>query len=1204
MKQVARKVVLKSDGPFTRFDPTARPATSSTLPPPTTDNAQRHLKRLTSTILLTYTCCNPSFRYVSSANPRRVLTKPSQGVSNHNYDNVHSDLILYVNDVLGLQQKTKYLVLDLLGQGTFGQVVKCKKLDTGDVVAVKVVKNRPAYFNQGMFEVNILEVLNQQFDSDKYNIVELLDYFIDREHLCLVFELLSVNMFELIKQNQYRGLSTNLIRVFLKQILKTLRSIADCGIIHCDLKPENILLRNQTTPQIKLIDFGSACYEHQTVYTYIQSRFYRSPEVIIGHPYTAAIDMWSLGCMTAELFLGLPLFPGHNEYNQLVRMLEMLGELPESILALGKFSTKFYNKISTEGGCLFRLKTEEQYAKEQEVEVKPFKRYFPYTSLGDIISSYRYKKDLSPEALEKEKRVRIALTDFLGGLLRLDPADRWTAEQAFQHPFITGEPFTGPFVPPPPAPREPIRLIAGTHLHPSLQSKQTPAPAAAVHSANTRTQQPVAPVIHNEPEPSCVPTDTPLDTGSGSVLIQRHNRRNRRMRSISMEPKRTAKIAGRPAEPSRLPSHTAASRAAAAAQHNTTNSAKIPKQQDSGGAPKSNPHSKTAPTRQGNGPNAKPVTSNEGKRNRLTNAKQQQQQQQQQQQDKNTEKEPGPSSAQNTRQHRRSRSSELDEVSDQAPTGVSNNTNQAAQMSPYNLSPHSSPGSSGAQNAARNPRPSKKSPRSQRSLSLASPTQDKGLGTQRQIRAHRDQYSPRKSPRRGVPPKNLSPDFKEEVPSVEGNKRDTSPPLKFGNSPSSKQLPVPNTQGKGRQPIVPSKQRGLDKSSTWPGPGSLPPEALRGYSQSSDAIISAALSSIPSSSPSSFPFADPQNQRYMGPRNQYAHSTNKHPPHSYSTPHYQYSYPHTQPHSQSRDHHYQRQQPQQHQQQHQQHQQHQQPHQQNTPIEEDPTYSDETILFYDASPSTTVPATNTAAALTSPRGPRGRMNAPQNYQHGGSKPIAISQSHNWRSAEGSYYQQTTPPRGQWAGADSWNDWSAAPHTPKEQTSPSSSYGSSFPHGGHELYSSSHDDPSNLVFGVSPTTGPGFYGSTSFPSSAHPPPYSQHHSQKPQMSTSSSYDNMGSDLLSQYSPYPPTRGNPQHNPNTNPLTSPLNTGPTSRSTHTVNHNNKPPPGYRNHLVVSTTQQHHHNPDSAQNDDDSTDANSIDAHPGTNPSVIND
>ena len=88
---------------------------------------------------------------------------------------------------------------------------------------------------------------------------------------------------------------------------------------------QSLFLHRLQSPQIKVIDFGSACHERQTVYTYIQSRFYRSPEVLLGLSYTAAIDMWSLGCIAVELFLGLPLFPGTSEYNQICRIVDMLG---------------------------------------------------------------------------------------------------------------------------------------------------------------------------------------------------------------------------------------------------------------------------------------------------------------------------------------------------------------------------------------------------------------------------------------------------------------------------------------------------------------------------------------------------------------------------------------------------------------------------------------------------------------------------------------------------------------------------------------------------------------------------------------------------------------------------------------------------------------------------------------------------------------
>ncbi|CAI4211841.1 unnamed protein product [Parascedosporium putredinis] len=298
------------------------------------------LQALTVHLPATYRICNPGFKYESSRNPRRVLTKPSKGVKNDGFDNEDSDYILYVNDILGSEEaghKNRYLILDVLGQGTFGQVVKCQNLKTQEVVAVKVIKNRTAYFNQSMMEVSVLDLLNTKLDkNDDHHLLRLKDTFIHRQHLCLVFELLSVNLYELIKQNQFRGLSTTLVRVFAQQLLNGLVLLNKARLIHCDLKPENILLKNLESPIIKIIDFGSACDERQTVYTYIQSRFYRSPEVLLGLPYSSAIDMWSLGCIVVELFLGLPLFPGSSEYNQVSRIVEMLGNPPNWMIEMGK----------------------------------------------------------------------------------------------------------------------------------------------------------------------------------------------------------------------------------------------------------------------------------------------------------------------------------------------------------------------------------------------------------------------------------------------------------------------------------------------------------------------------------------------------------------------------------------------------------------------------------------------------------------------------------------------------------------------------------------------------------------------------------------------------------------------------------------------------------------------------------------------------
>ncbi|TVY41503.1 Dual specificity protein kinase [Lachnellula subtilissima] len=414
------------------------------------------LQALTSHLPSTYRICNPSFKYESSRNPRRVLTKPSKGVKNDGVDNEDSDYILFVNDILGSEEtghKNRYLILDVLGQGTFGQVVKCQNLKTQEVVAVKVVKNRTAYFNQSMMEVSVLDLLNTKLDkNDDHHLLRLKDTFIHRQHLCLVFELLSVNLYELIKQNQFRGLSTTLVRVFAQQLLNGLSLLNKARLIHCDLKPENILLKNLESPIIKIIDFGSACDERQTVYTYIQSRFYRSPEVLLGLPYSSAIDMWSLGCIVVELFLGLPLFPGSSEYNQVSRIVEMLGNPPNWMLEMGKQSGEFFEKrhdVDDYGRRTYHLKSMEQYSREHGTKEQPSKKYFQATQLPDIIRSYAMpRKNMKQSEIDREMNNRVAFIDFVRGLLNINPLERWSPQQAKLHPFITQQKYTGPFVPP------------------------------------------------------------------------------------------------------------------------------------------------------------------------------------------------------------------------------------------------------------------------------------------------------------------------------------------------------------------------------------------------------------------------------------------------------------------------------------------------------------------------------------------------------------------------------------------------------------------------------------------------------------------------------------------------------------------------------------------------------------------------------------
>ncbi|KAH9320504.1 hypothetical protein KI387_015143 [Taxus chinensis] len=430
--------------------------------------------KLTKDIIETYKICNPTFTYSDSFNPKRCLTNPSTGVLNDGADNANSDLILAVNAVLvNSDTNHRYIVKDLLGQGTFGQVAKCWMSETNNFVAVKVIKNQPAYYHQALVEISILNMLNKKFDpEDKHHIVRILDHFVCQRHLCIAFEILGANLFELLKLNQYRGISLKLLRLFAKQILDALLVLREANVIHCDLKPENILL--STSPQsaeIKLIDFGSACMENRTVYSYIQSRFYRSPEVLLGHPYTTAIDMWSFGCIVAELFVGLPLFPGASEYDLIKRMIEILGDQPpDHVLRSAKNTNKYFKHVgassrldenrAAEGQqSPYRFLNETEYESREMKKPAIAKRYFNYETLEDIIFNYPHRKKITEEEIAKDNHMRLAFIDFLRGLFQFDPVKRWTPRQAAQHPFVTGEAFACPYKPTPETPRTPVCQI-------------------------------------------------------------------------------------------------------------------------------------------------------------------------------------------------------------------------------------------------------------------------------------------------------------------------------------------------------------------------------------------------------------------------------------------------------------------------------------------------------------------------------------------------------------------------------------------------------------------------------------------------------------------------------------------------------------------------------------------------------------------------
>jgi len=269
--------------------------------------------------------------------------KKERKLYNDGYDDENHDYIIKHGEKFA----DRYEIDSLIGKGSFGQVVKAYDEVEQSQVAIKIIKNKKPFLQQAQIEYKLLEMMNRADAEDKYHVVKLKNHFMWRNHLCLVFELLSYNLYDLLRNTNFRGVSLNLTRKFAQQIATALLFLSspELKIIHCDLKPENILLCNPKRSAIKIVDFGSSCQIGQRIYQYIQSRFYRSPEVLFGIAYDLAIDMWSLGCILVEMHTGEPLFSGANEVDQVNKIVEVLGLPPKHVLDQSPKAKKYFHKL-------------------------------------------------------------------------------------------------------------------------------------------------------------------------------------------------------------------------------------------------------------------------------------------------------------------------------------------------------------------------------------------------------------------------------------------------------------------------------------------------------------------------------------------------------------------------------------------------------------------------------------------------------------------------------------------------------------------------------------------------------------------------------------------------------------------------------------------------------------------------------------------
>ncbi|WBW74146.1 MAP kinase Sty1 [Schizosaccharomyces osmophilus] len=221
---------------------------------------------------------------------------------------------------------TRYSDLQPIGMGAFGLVCSAKDQLTGMNVAVKKIMkpfSTPVLAKRTYRELKLLKHLRHE------SVISLSDIFISPfEDIYFVTELLGTDLHRLLTS---RPLETQFIQYFLYQILRGLKFVHSAGVIHRDLKPSNILINENC--DLKICDFGLARIQDPQMTGYVSTRYYRAPEIMLTwQKYNVEVDIWSAGCIFAEMIEGKPLFPGRDHVNQFSIITELLGTPPMEVI--------------------------------------------------------------------------------------------------------------------------------------------------------------------------------------------------------------------------------------------------------------------------------------------------------------------------------------------------------------------------------------------------------------------------------------------------------------------------------------------------------------------------------------------------------------------------------------------------------------------------------------------------------------------------------------------------------------------------------------------------------------------------------------------------------------------------------------------------------------------------------------------------------
>uniref|UniRef100_A0A7E4UUK7 Serine/threonine-protein kinase PRP4 homolog n=1 Tax=Panagrellus redivivus TaxID=6233 RepID=A0A7E4UUK7_PANRE len=351
-----------------------------------------------------------------------VLTQDSTNLSlKDNWDDTEG----YYRVRIGEMLHGRYRVYGFTGAGVFGNVVRATDVQNSNTaVAIKIIRSNDLMKKTGMRELEVLRKLNEADRQDKYHCLQLYTQFHHHNHLCLVFESLSMNLREVLQKfGSGVGLHMKAVRRYAQQLLSALRLLKRCSLVHADIKPDNILVTSDKF-NLKLCDFGSAVHVADAeLAPYLVSRFYRAPEIMMGLPYDFGIDLWSTAVTLYEIYTGRIMFPGNSNNQMLKFMMDLKGKYPNKVIRRAGFRAQHFD-----ASCNFLYHEVDKVTKRDKVTVLP------------VISPSRdlTQELIGDQSVDREGYKQIeSFRSLLDKMTMLDPTKRITCNDAAKHPFIT-----------------------------------------------------------------------------------------------------------------------------------------------------------------------------------------------------------------------------------------------------------------------------------------------------------------------------------------------------------------------------------------------------------------------------------------------------------------------------------------------------------------------------------------------------------------------------------------------------------------------------------------------------------------------------------------------------------------------------------------------------------------------------------------------